>query len=208
MDWLAYHRALIDYYEKIVRIPLPNGKILEVQGERPKKDLGSLACIKADEKKLDDIRVVRDFPEVFPNDLLGLPLVREIEFRIDLVPGASPIVRIKQISQENRQKWANTDAGNGRAQNKPRIQIQSQEKSTLNNSRDDQQDDKDKLVKSSTLIGSLMPRELKEAQEMMIFTLELLTQLVQGRHIKGLPAWQSVSVGSKGGLEGSMIGYK
>ncbi|GJW53625.1 putative reverse transcriptase domain-containing protein [Tanacetum coccineum] len=93
MDWLAYHRALIDCYEKIVRIPLPNGKILEVQGERPEKDLGSLACIKADEKKLDDIRVVRDFPEVFPDDLLGLPLVREIEFHIDLIPGASLVVR-------------------------------------------------------------------------------------------------------------------
>ncbi|GJT13727.1 putative reverse transcriptase domain-containing protein [Tanacetum coccineum] len=73
--------------------PLPNGKILEVQGERPEKDLRSLACIKADEKKLDDIRVVRDFPEVFPDDLLGLPLEREIEFRIDLIPGASPVVR-------------------------------------------------------------------------------------------------------------------
>ncbi|GJY09896.1 hypothetical protein Tco_0378081 [Tanacetum coccineum] len=57
--------------------PLPNGKILEVQGERPEKDLRSLACIKADEKKLDDIRVVRDFPKVFPDDLLGAsPVVR------------------------------------------------------------------------------------------------------------------------------------
>ncbi|GKA67308.1 hypothetical protein Tco_0767116, partial [Tanacetum coccineum] len=70
MDWLAYHRALIDCYEKIVRIPLPNGNILEVQGERPEKDLGSLACIKADEKNLDDI-----------------------QFRIDLIPCASPVVR-------------------------------------------------------------------------------------------------------------------
>ncbi|GJW77779.1 reverse transcriptase domain-containing protein [Tanacetum coccineum] len=85
--------ASIDCYEKIVRIPLPNGEILEVQGERPEKDLGSLACIKADEKKLDDIRIVRDFPEVFPDDLLGLPHVREVEFRIDLIPGASPVVR-------------------------------------------------------------------------------------------------------------------
>ncbi|GJS64992.1 putative reverse transcriptase domain-containing protein [Tanacetum coccineum] len=93
MDWLAYHRALIDCYEKIVRIPLPNGEILEVQGERPEKDLGSLACIKADEKKLDDIRVVHGFPEVFPDDLLGLPHEREVEFRIDLIPGASPVVR-------------------------------------------------------------------------------------------------------------------
>nr|GEY29545.1 hypothetical protein [Tanacetum cinerariifolium] len=69
MDWLSYHRAVIDCYEKIVRIPLPNGEILEVQGERPEKDPGSLACIKADEKKLDDIRVVQDFPEIFPDDL-------------------------------------------------------------------------------------------------------------------------------------------
>ncbi|GJY46752.1 hypothetical protein Tco_0435815 [Tanacetum coccineum] len=66
---------------------------LNVQRREAEKDLGSLACIKADEKKLDDIRIVRDFPEVFPDDLLGLPHVREVEFRIDLIPGASPVVR-------------------------------------------------------------------------------------------------------------------
>nr|GEZ29808.1 retrovirus-related Pol polyprotein from transposon 17.6 [Tanacetum cinerariifolium] len=93
MDWLSYHRAVIDCYEKIVRIPLPNGEILEVQGERPEKDHGSLACIKADEKKLDDIRVVQYFPEIFLNDLSGLPPVREIEFRIDLILGALPVVK-------------------------------------------------------------------------------------------------------------------
>ncbi|GKB32678.1 putative reverse transcriptase domain-containing protein [Tanacetum coccineum] len=93
MDWLSYHRAVIDCYEKIVRIPLSNGKILEVQGERPEKDPGSLACIKADEKKLDDIRVVRDFPEVFPDDQSGLPPVQEIEFRINLIPGALLVVK-------------------------------------------------------------------------------------------------------------------
>nr|GFD06295.1 putative reverse transcriptase domain-containing protein [Tanacetum cinerariifolium] len=93
MDWLSYHLAVIDCYEKIVRIPLLNGEILEVQGKRPEKDHGLLACIKADEKKLDDIRVVQDFPEIFPDDLSGLPPVREIEFRIDLIPGALPVVK-------------------------------------------------------------------------------------------------------------------
>ncbi|GKB18554.1 putative reverse transcriptase domain-containing protein [Tanacetum coccineum] len=73
-------------YEKIVRIPLPNGEILEIQGERPEKDPKPLSCIKADEKRLDDIRTIRDFPEVFPP-------VREIEFRIDLIPGALPVVK-------------------------------------------------------------------------------------------------------------------
>nr|GEX31773.1 reverse transcriptase domain-containing protein [Tanacetum cinerariifolium] len=77
----------------ISRIPLPNGEILEVQGERPEKDPGSLACIKADEKKLDDIQVVQDFPEIFPDDLSGLLHVRDIEFRIDLIPGALPVVK-------------------------------------------------------------------------------------------------------------------
>ncbi|GJX69579.1 hypothetical protein Tco_0305306, partial [Tanacetum coccineum] len=59
-----YDRIVIDCGEKIVHIPLPNGEILEVQGERPEKDPGSLACIKADEKKIDGIWVVRDFHEV------------------------------------------------------------------------------------------------------------------------------------------------
>nr|GFD31170.1 putative reverse transcriptase domain-containing protein [Tanacetum cinerariifolium] len=36
---------------------------------------------------------VRDFPEVFPDDLTGLPPVREIEVRIDLIPGALPVVK-------------------------------------------------------------------------------------------------------------------
>nr|GEU84547.1 putative reverse transcriptase domain, ribonuclease H-like domain, aspartic peptidase domain protein [Tanacetum cinerariifolium] len=68
-------------------------QILEIQGERPEKDLKSLLCIKADKKRLNDIRIVRDFPEVFLDDLIGLPPVRETEFRIDLISGALPVVK-------------------------------------------------------------------------------------------------------------------
>nr|GEX43420.1 reverse transcriptase domain-containing protein [Tanacetum cinerariifolium] len=93
MDWLSYHCVVIVCYEKIVRISLLNGKILEIQGERLEKDPKSLSCIKADEKKLEDIPIVRDFPEIFLDDLSGLPLVREIEFRIDMIPGALPVVK-------------------------------------------------------------------------------------------------------------------
>ncbi|GJW89178.1 hypothetical protein Tco_0164518 [Tanacetum coccineum] len=71
MDGWPNYRALIDCYEKIVCIPLPNGEILEVQGEKPEKDLGSLAYIKADEKKA--------------------LMTSHIKFRI---PGASPVVMI------------------------------------------------------------------------------------------------------------------
>ncbi|GJV37562.1 putative reverse transcriptase domain-containing protein [Tanacetum coccineum] len=93
MDWLSYHHAAIVYYEKIVRVLLPNGEILKIQGERPEKDPRSLSCMKADEKKVKDIPIVNDFPDVFPDDLSGLPPVREIEFRIDLILGALLVVK-------------------------------------------------------------------------------------------------------------------
>ncbi|GKF36688.1 hypothetical protein Tco_0113446 [Tanacetum coccineum] len=49
---------------------------------------------KSDEKRLEDIPVVREFPEVFPEDLHGyLPHVRQVEFQIDLIPGATPVAR-------------------------------------------------------------------------------------------------------------------
>ncbi|GKE03849.1 hypothetical protein Tco_1395867, partial [Tanacetum coccineum] len=46
---------------------------------------------KSYEKRLEDILVVIEFPEVFTEDLPGLPPVRQVEFQIDLIPGASPV---------------------------------------------------------------------------------------------------------------------
>ncbi|GJU44120.1 putative reverse transcriptase domain-containing protein [Tanacetum coccineum] len=48
---------------------------------------------KSEEKRLEDIQVVREFPEVFPEDLPGLPPVRQVEFQIDLIPGTTPVAR-------------------------------------------------------------------------------------------------------------------
>ncbi|GKB12315.1 putative reverse transcriptase domain-containing protein [Tanacetum coccineum] len=48
---------------------------------------------KSDEKRLEDIPVVREFPEVFPENIPGLPLIRQVEFQIDLIPGAAPVAR-------------------------------------------------------------------------------------------------------------------
>ncbi|GJS14886.1 putative reverse transcriptase domain-containing protein [Tanacetum coccineum] len=93
MDWLSNHRAVIICYKKIIRIPLPNDERLEVHGEQPEKNQKRLSCMKADKKKLEDIPVVRNFPEVFPNDLSGLPLEREVEFLIDLILEAMPVAR-------------------------------------------------------------------------------------------------------------------
>ncbi|GJX49050.1 hypothetical protein Tco_0275895 [Tanacetum coccineum] len=48
---------------------------------------------KSDEKRLEDIPVVREFTKFFPEDLPGLPPVRQVEFQIDLIPGVAPVAR-------------------------------------------------------------------------------------------------------------------
>ena len=42
---------------------------------------------------VDDVPIVRDYPDVFPEDLPGIPPERQVEFRIDLIPGAAPIAK-------------------------------------------------------------------------------------------------------------------
>ncbi|GJV81290.1 putative reverse transcriptase domain-containing protein [Tanacetum coccineum] len=120
MDWLAKNHAMIVCDEKIVRIPYGN-EILIVQGDKSDKEkksmLSIISCVKAQkymekgcqlfltqvtmkenkdkskEKRLEDVPTVRDFPEVFPEDLPRLPPIRQVEFQIDLVPGAAPVAR-------------------------------------------------------------------------------------------------------------------
>ncbi|GJT75703.1 hypothetical protein Tco_1042428, partial [Tanacetum coccineum] len=48
---------------------------------------------KSEEKRLEDVPIVWEFLEVFPEDFPGLPPARQVEFQIDLVPGAAPIAR-------------------------------------------------------------------------------------------------------------------
>ncbi|GJZ63217.1 hypothetical protein Tco_0619638 [Tanacetum coccineum] len=73
MDWLSQHKAEIVCHEKVVRISLPHDEMLRVLGEKPKEKVRCLIGAKNKEKKLKDIVVVRTFPEVFPDDLSGLP---------------------------------------------------------------------------------------------------------------------------------------
>ncbi|GJX06325.1 reverse transcriptase domain-containing protein [Tanacetum coccineum] len=91
MDWLSDHKAEIICHEKLVRIPLLDGKVLRVLGEKPEEKMRQLMNAKDNEKKQEKIVVVKDFPEVFLDDLFGLPPVREIEFQIELIPGATPV---------------------------------------------------------------------------------------------------------------------
>ncbi|KAF5812920.1 putative nucleotidyltransferase, Ribonuclease H [Helianthus annuus] len=113
MDWLSKHQAEILCKEKIVRIPLPSGESLSFQGYHSGAIVGIISAMKvqkylrkgypailalvtdsqSDERRIEDLPVVREFPDVFPEELPGLPPHRQVEFQIDLAPGAAPIAR-------------------------------------------------------------------------------------------------------------------
>ncbi|GKB63297.1 putative reverse transcriptase domain-containing protein, partial [Tanacetum coccineum] len=118
MDWLTKYQAVIVYAEKIVCIPWGNETLI-VHGDE--SDWGNetrlkiILCTKmqkcmlkgchvflahvttkktedkSEEKRLEDLPIVRDFPKVFPKDLSGLPLTRHVEFQINLIPGVAPV---------------------------------------------------------------------------------------------------------------------
>nr|GEV65071.1 reverse transcriptase domain-containing protein [Tanacetum cinerariifolium] len=70
--------------------------VLTIKGNYDQGNIGNQARDSAfdiDEQKLKDIHVVRNFPGVFPENLSGLPPSREVEFRIDLIPGAMPVAK-------------------------------------------------------------------------------------------------------------------
>nr|GEX67485.1 putative reverse transcriptase domain-containing protein [Tanacetum cinerariifolium] len=69
IDWLSDHKDEIICHEKVVRIPLLDGKVLRVLGEKPNEKMRQLMSAKSKEKKQEEIIVVKDFPEVFPDDL-------------------------------------------------------------------------------------------------------------------------------------------
>ncbi|GJZ63023.1 putative reverse transcriptase domain-containing protein [Tanacetum coccineum] len=120
MDWLAKYQAVIVCAEKIVRIPWGNETLI-VRGDGSDRGnetrLNIISCTKtqkymlkgcpiflahvttketedkSEKKRLEDVPIVRNFPKVFPEDLPGLPPTRQVEFQIDLIPGAAPVAR-------------------------------------------------------------------------------------------------------------------
>ncbi|GKA04055.1 putative reverse transcriptase domain-containing protein [Tanacetum coccineum] len=120
MHWLAKYHAVIVCDEKLVRIPFGD-KILIFHGDESNNGhesrLNIILCTKTQkyllkgcpiflahvtmkeaedkskEKRPDGVPIVQDFLEVFPEDLPGIPPTRQVEFQIDLIPGAAPVAR-------------------------------------------------------------------------------------------------------------------
>ncbi|GJW28822.1 putative reverse transcriptase domain-containing protein [Tanacetum coccineum] len=92
MDWLSKYHARIICDEKVFHIPI-KAQVMEK---------------KSDEKRLKDIPVVREFPKVFPEDLLGLPPVHQVEFQIDLISGTTPVARtLYRLAPSEMQELSN-----------------------------------------------------------------------------------------------------
>ena len=110
MDWLSRHRATLDCYKKEVKLHRPRKFEVKFRG-LPRELSSSMISTIAAQRMLrkgfqgylayvvetgkegtmvDEIPVVREFPDVFPNDIAGLPPEREVEFTIDLISGTEP----------------------------------------------------------------------------------------------------------------------
>ena len=110
MDWLSRHRAIVDCRMKRVTLRTLNDSEVVFIGERPNHLSNVISAVVARKMvqkgceaylayvidtvkarpSVSDIPTVSDFPDVFPEELPGLPPQREIEFAIDVVPGATP----------------------------------------------------------------------------------------------------------------------
>ncbi|GKF69685.1 hypothetical protein Tco_0202742, partial [Tanacetum coccineum] len=84
MNWLSRYDAAILCGEKKAQKYIKKGCELFL-AQVTKQELK--------EKRLEDVPIIRDFPEVFPDELPGLPPPRQVEFRIDLIPCAAPVAR-------------------------------------------------------------------------------------------------------------------
>ncbi|GJR55082.1 putative reverse transcriptase domain-containing protein [Tanacetum coccineum] len=93
MDWLAKYHAVIICDEKLVRVPFGD-KILILHGDGSNNGHDTKkAEDKSKEKRLDDVLIVQDILEVFPEDLPGIPPTRQVKFQIVLILGAAPVAR-------------------------------------------------------------------------------------------------------------------
>jgi hypothetical protein len=89
MDWMTRHRVSLDIFSRIVEINSSEygHTILHL----PQQEYIS-SCVYAIEGiKLEDIPIVCEYPDAFPDDVLGMPPDRDVEFVIELQPGTAPI---------------------------------------------------------------------------------------------------------------------
>lgn len=110
MDWLKDHRAVFHCRDEKVTLRNQKGKRVSYSNSKSKPGVKIVSAMKmlkmrlkgnevflckvtevSEGVKLEDIPVVRDYPDVFPEELPGIPPERDVEFGIDVIPGTAPI---------------------------------------------------------------------------------------------------------------------
>jgi len=89
MDWLTKYKGVISCATKSIQLTHPSGQVVEYQSDIETSDSIQLNQAQAAE----GIRIVDEFPDVFPKELPGMPPDRDMEFVIELVPGTAPIYK-------------------------------------------------------------------------------------------------------------------
>ena len=87
MDWLTRHKGVIDCATKSIQLTHPDGRRVVYKSTNEIVDKIQLNQAKA----VEEIKIVNEFPDVFPEKLPGMPPDRDIEFVIELVPSTAPI---------------------------------------------------------------------------------------------------------------------
>jgi hypothetical protein len=90
MDWLSQHNGLIGCADKVVHLTNPEG--VRVTCHTQESGLNPMV-FSMEAKSLEEVPVVNEYPDVFPEELPGMPPDSDIEFVIDLIPGTSPIAK-------------------------------------------------------------------------------------------------------------------
>jgi hypothetical protein len=96
MDWLSKHKVLIDCAKKSVKLTTPDGKELEFVAKLvvTAKGVANRAKVnQLDASQGSEVPMVSEFPDVFPEELPGMPPDYDIEFMIELMPGTAPIYK-------------------------------------------------------------------------------------------------------------------
>ncbi|WVZ89468.1 LOW QUALITY PROTEIN: hypothetical protein U9M48_035871 [Paspalum notatum var. saurae] len=92
MDWMKEHNVLLDITSRTVQMKSSkSGKVMHIHLPGHKHSPPTVNATEA--QLIEKIPVVSDFPDVFPEELPGLPPDRDVEFAIELVPGTAPISR-------------------------------------------------------------------------------------------------------------------
>jgi hypothetical protein len=96
MDWLSKHKVLIDCVKKSIKLTTPEGKEMKFVVGRVVTATGVANHVKVnqlDASQGSEVPVVNEFPDVFPEELPGMPSDRDIKFVIELKPGTTPIYK-------------------------------------------------------------------------------------------------------------------